>query len=324
MALSACSTVGVRTEAIANQQSIARYDAHFASIRERIMANSQDTEHRDNRELFGNLLRINRFIPDNKGMEIHDFIVENINMEVYQMEVQEFVFNHMTSFEGFIQAMIGEGDASDAFFYLNNSDVTEMDYLLEGANFIVTRRDINSNNQRIVFSAHYDTVYNTPGAVDNASGTIALINLINYFEDKDLGYDLEFVFFGFEEVGLVGSRFYNSILTDEEIDNILININIDCIGLEDGGDFLFASSDGSNPFEGIIDSFDDHEFLAITASDHFSFEMNGIRNVLLCQPFDAILPVIHTPMDNINRIDFRLFSDSVDQVIELVYEITGS
>ena len=67
----------------------------------------------------------------------------------------------------------------------------------------------------IVFSAHYDhlgkmgsEVY-FAGANDNASGVAMVLNLASYFSEHKPKYSIAFLFFSAEELGILGSAFYN-------------------------------------------------------------------------------------------------------------------
>ena len=53
-----------------------------------------------------------------------------------------------------------------------------------------------------IFLAHTDTVHKSPGAVDNASGVVALLELANISESKDICLAFPVA----EELGLLGSK----------------------------------------------------------------------------------------------------------------------
>ncbi|MGI9861487.1 M28 family peptidase [Moorella naiadis] len=59
---------------------------------------------------------------------------------------------------------------------------------------------------RILIFSHYDSMWLGPHAMDNATGTAAVMQLIDDFADCNL--NLEFIFFGAEELGFWGSRDY--------------------------------------------------------------------------------------------------------------------
>lgn len=60
----------------------------------------------------------------------------------------------------------------------------------------------------ILVGAHYDTVFDSPGADDNATGLAVLLELARHFSAYPAPRPLRFVAFDLEEYGLSGSRAY--------------------------------------------------------------------------------------------------------------------
>lgn len=103
----------------------------------------------------------------------------------------------------------------------------------------------------VVIGAHYDNFYGysdgiwsqevsqSHGIYDNASGVTALLNIAKLLQNKDLPFDVFYVFFGAEEVGRYGSRgFYEGFVKEYQGDMKLM-INLDSIG---NGDNLYMYS----------------------------------------------------------------------------------
>jgi hypothetical protein len=89
------------------------------------------------------------------------------------------------------------------------------------------------NAKTIVFSAHYDhlgrmgrEVY-FPGANDNASGTAMLVFLANYFKKHPSKFNMVFMAFAGEEIGLLGSQYFVSqpLINLKDI-RFLVNLDI--------------------------------------------------------------------------------------------------
>lgn len=93
------------------------------------------------------------------------------------------------------------------------------------------------SDETIIMGAHYDGVGN-PGVSDNASGTVLLLENAYRMQHVDHYYTLQYVFFGAEEVGLVGSFYFADQMTDEAIENLVLMINADVI--MDGPDLIYA------------------------------------------------------------------------------------
>jgi aminopeptidase YwaD len=142
----------------------------------------------------------------------------------------------------------------------------------------------------IVFSAHYDhlgmmgseTMF--PGANDNASGTSMLLNLAQHYakpENKP-DYTIVFIFFGAEEAGLVGSKFYteNPVFPLEEIKLL---INIDLAGTGDEGITVVNGSVFEKEFNKLKELNEAKKYLAqvkvrgkAANSDHYYFTEKGV------------------------------------------------
>ena len=85
-------------------------------------------------------------------------------------------------------------------------------------------------DKRIVIGAHYDTIAETPGADDNASGIATIIELTHMLKNvTELNCDIEFVFYDAEEIGLLGSRFHAKKLKDQKVD-VACMLCLDLVG----------------------------------------------------------------------------------------------
>jgi len=86
---------------------------------------------------------------------------------------------------------------------------------------------------RIVLGGHYDSVPAGPGANDNASGTATVIEIARALAADRTFDDICFVLFGSEEIGLVGSEFYVSSLSDDELAGLEAMLNFDMLAVGD-------------------------------------------------------------------------------------------
>jgi len=100
------------------------------------------------------------------------------------------------------------------------------------------------SERKIVVTAHYDSIM-VPGASDNASGTALLLESAYRLMDMDNYFTIVYVFMGAEEIGLLGAYYYVENLSNEERNNIVLNINADV--LIEGPYFFFGA--------GIMDDF---------------------------------------------------------------------
>ena len=93
-------------------------------------------------------------------------------------------------------------------------------------NIIVTRRGISDSI--IVVGAHYDSVL-THGISDNASGVALILESAERIFNQDTYYTVKYVFFGAEEVGLVGANYFVNSLSSQVRDNIVLMVNADVL-----------------------------------------------------------------------------------------------
>ncbi len=133
-----------------------------------------------------------------------------------------------------------ENEGLDIFTYQNN--VTNKS---ETAYNVVFKKE-SSSNKKVVIGAHYDNIYDisyngvkfyTDGTYNNGVGIATLIETARVLKDKDLPFDLEFVAFGAEEFGWLGSDRYLNNQTDKE--NIILMINFDRNAI---GDYVYMYS----------------------------------------------------------------------------------
>ena len=91
----------------------------------------------------------------------------------------------------------------------------------------------------IIVGAHYDSP-NSPGISDNASGVVTLLeSAYRILHKPQQYYTIKYIFFGAEEMGLLGVFHYVSTLSEEDIANIALMINVDVIF--DGFDHTFGA-----------------------------------------------------------------------------------
>jgi hypothetical protein len=101
---------------------------------------------------------------------------------------------------------------------------------LESCNLIATINPKQKTDKEIIISAHWDS-YQGPGANDNATGIGVMLELAKYFNSiKDsLTCRIQFVAFGAEELGLIGSQAFIQ-KHSTELKNCKLVFNIDEVG----------------------------------------------------------------------------------------------
>lgn len=112
-------------------------------------------------------------------------------------QVQEFVWNSPA-----LKALLISRDAEQP------SDKAADDSRFRFRNYIVELPGTDLASEVIILGAHYDAVPESPGADDNASGVVALLEIARILKDQPRRRTIRLVFFTLEEVGLHGAVQY--------------------------------------------------------------------------------------------------------------------
>jgi len=103
----------------------------------------------------------------------------------------------------------------------------------------------------IILGAHYDSTAmksGSMGATDNGAGVAAMLAIAEALTTKiPKNYNIRFIAFGAEEIGLQGSNYYVSdLLKQNKLNNIAAMINFDTIA---GGDNVYVHSAHLKPYK---------------------------------------------------------------------------
>lgn len=189
----------------------------------------------------------------------------------------------------------------------------------EGSQNVIATRKVPGQPDApiVIFTAHYDSVEEAPGASDNASGTVAIMELARLYSRVPVGVELRFAAVGAEEIGLVGSRYYVRELPEEERARIVANYNMDMVATasEEHGQLRAGTVDGEDNLVTlsakaalqVLEYPDDmlHAPRRGGGSDHVPFHGAGIPAAAFAyhHPETGRLePWYHTPRDEFERI----------------------
>ncbi len=96
-------------------------------------------------------------------------------------------------------------------------------------NYEATKLGTNNPSNIIAMDAHYDCVPISPGADDNGSGVVGVLEAIRILSEYSFKKSVRFLFFDLEELGLIGSSVYIANQIDKR-DSIKSVINFEMIG----------------------------------------------------------------------------------------------
>ena len=94
-------------------------------------------------------------------------------------------------------------------------------------NVIADSRGGDPNNV-LVIDAHLDAIYGA-GMLDNASGSAAILDIAQQLKNTNTRNKLRFIWFGGEELGLLGSDFYVNTLPATELAKIKFDLDADVL-----------------------------------------------------------------------------------------------
>ncbi|MQY70692.1 M20/M25/M40 family metallo-hydrolase, partial [bacterium] len=183
---------------------------------------------------------------------------------------------------------------------------------------------------QVILCAHYDAITSTmwtytPGADDNASGVMGVLEAARIMGTHNWQHTLRFVLFSGEELGLWGSEAYVKDAV-EAGDSMIAALNMDMIAYN--SDVLphmdihcnpsdAASQDMGQMLIELIDIYeldivpDQHIFDATDRSDHYWFWQYDIPAALLIEDFDDFNPFFHTTNDRLSKLDTAYMAEAV-------------
>ena len=109
-------------------------------------------------------------------------------------------------------------------------------------NVYATKYASTPTEKTVYITAHYDSQFSGPGANDNGSGVGSVLALAKAFKNYEFDYNLTFVLFDGEELGLFGAYQFNFALTDSQRENFVANYNLDMMAVDQANtDILFLN-----------------------------------------------------------------------------------
>ena len=211
----------------------------------------------------------------------------------------------------------------------------------------------SNNDKSIVICAHYDHIKAKPGADDNASGVASLLEIarkfrIAYANGFRPKVNIVFAFWGEEEKGLFGSKYYTDINPLFPIKKIRGCINMDMVGryakneADSNAIYVKCAKLYSNEFYEKLENVNKNKtklkldttynnpyvlnkstffltFQKYFASDHFNFLRHGVPTLAFSSGKHKDL---HKVTDTSEKLNYFRMSKVVDLVYSFVAEIS--
>lgn len=264
-------------------------------------------------------------------------IVDNVSTENERNSIEyltETIGVRVTGYDNEKEAALWLQERLDEFGYQTELQNFVLSNGLSSQNVIAfTEDDLTVNGKTIIIGAHYDSVVSSPGAMDNGSGVVAVLEIARVMSTIDLKFNLIFIFFGGEECidslcsnYQQGAKYYVSELDLQEKEVFYGMINLDMVA-EDGEIQLRrdASLVNANSLAGEIDvSFDKVDVDATIVqsqnwSDHEPFEEAGVPSVFVFT-YKEEYDYLHTSRDSIDKINFYMLEDITRGVVMFILD----
>lgn len=190
---------------------------------------------------------------------------------------------------------LSQSDGAGLFSQVGTRAVLDVRIVTEevqGRNVIAKH---GSQNPLAIVGAHYDSVPGSPGANDNASGTVTVLELARQLADNPLAAQIWFMFFDGEEDGLWGSRRFVE-QNPEIVRGLKGMLNLDMVGVNVNGSLGIGGS-------GELRALADCNALQVACgsapgggSDHVPFAQAGVPVLFFFRGLD---PNYHRPTDTL-------------------------
>ena len=213
------------------------------------------------------------------------------------------------------------GDEGGSLLDRLQSTALEADIEVNTAESSVTGRNIVAHldgvtQPRILLGGHYDSVTDSPGANDNASGTAVVLEIARQLSNTALAHHLWFVAFDGEEDGLHGSRAFVREADPRFLLGLNAMLNFDMVGVNDGLKVSGASSLIAIAQE-TDRSIDD--IGATGGSDHVPFIQAETPVLFFTRGLE---PNYHTPNDR--QVNPKLLDETVQIGLNVIEQLLTS
>jgi len=191
-----------------------------------------------------------------------------------------------------------------------------------GGRFVPGRRERNviaelpgRSPELVIVSAHYDSVWRGPGAIDNASGIEGVRRIGDALRGRELERTVQLVAFAAEEIKLTGSRWYvDEAKLRGQQSEIAGVVNLDCIAHGEklnvlaSPDALLGRTVEAARGLGLLDRYELTTGPGTGGVDSHWFAQAGVPALTILHfPYDEY----HLPSDRPELVDERRMDDAV-------------
>jgi len=203
--------------------------------------------------------------------------------------------------------------------------VIQANRILSTASNVIARKNPDAK-EKIIVCAHIDAYGNTPGALDNASGTVVLLLLAKMLQKYDDPRAIEFIAFNGEDNFSVGGQMDYLCRYGNELGKVLVAINVDDVGYIKG-----KTAFSMYECPDIISKKTGHIFSSFNGiirgeqwfrGDHMIFVQKGIPAIAFTaeKMMDLMAKITHTQKDTAELVDYAKLVEIASALKELILE----
>jgi aminopeptidase YwaD len=195
----------------------------------------------------------------------------------------------------------------------------------KGSNIIARKGDCSA--KKIVLTAHIDTKPDTPGAIDNASGVVLMLIMMEMLKDYEGKYCLEFLAMNGEDYYAASGEMKYLAELGNDLSQVELNINFDAAGfrgVKTGYTGFGENSELLNKITGILSQVSFFtEIKPWYQGDHMVFVMNGVPALAVTSENFVYITeeIAHTEKDTIAILDCRIIEETARSLAEIIMDL---
>lgn len=182
------------------------------------------------------------------------------------------------------------------------------------------------SDRRVIVAAHVDTKYETPGALDNATGVATAMSVMERLRDATLPFAVDVVPFNGEEYfGVSGQLAYLDYCSPSP-DTIHLMINLDGLGHRDSAS---AFSVYNREASSLTRHLRNRPRMVLgdewIAGDHAIFAFRGIPCLAVTSSnlMEKVVTITHTRDDTVDQVDVSLLEETAATIADILSEARG-
>lgn len=183
---------------------------------------------------------------------------------------------------------------------------------------------------KVIVCAHMDTKYDTPGALDNASGVLMMLHIMERLSREHLPVDVDFVPFNGEEYFAVSGQMTYLNHLGESVSQVNLVINIDGCGYR-GSKHALSWYNMDNEIQQMLEQAAESSSVLTSGEqwyegDHSMFAFQGIPCIAVTSSdlTESVLELTHTWNDTPDHADPMLIEAGAEELSDLILEVTRS